>query len=60
MIVKEEEPDEILTNLMFKSKAEFEENKVVLTSDYKLNYNKVLENPKSHEYTYVDALANLE
>lgn len=32
----------------------------MLTSDYKLNYNKVLENPKAHEYTYVDALANLE
>lgn len=33
---------------------------MVLTSDCKLNYNKVLDNPKSQEYTYVDALANLE
>lgn len=45
---------------MFKSKAEFEENKATLTSDHKMNYFKVLDNPKSQEYTYVDALANLE
>ena len=58
--MREEQTEDVLTNLMFKSKAEFEENKIVLTSDCKLNYNKVLDNPKSQEYTYVDALANLE
>ena len=58
--MREEQTEDVLTNLMFKSKADFEENKIVLTSDCKLNYNKVLDNPKSQEYTYVDALANLE
>jgi hypothetical protein len=28
--------------------------------DYKLNYNKVYDNPKEYEVSYVDALANLE
>jgi len=45
--MREEQTEDVLTNLMFKSKAEFEENKIVLTSDCKLNYNKVLDNPKS-------------
>ncbi len=29
-------------------------------SDHKLNYNKVYDNPKEYEISYVDALANLE
>lgn len=29
-------------------------------SDHKLNYNKIYDNPKEYEITYVDALANLE
>ena len=29
-------------------------------NDHKLNYNKVYDNPKEYEISYVDALANLE
>ena len=30
-----------------------------LGSDHKLNYNKIYDNPKEYEISYVDALANL-
>lgn len=57
MNLKEVESDDVLTNLLIKSKSYIDGN---VKYDYKLNYNKVYNNPKEYEVSYVDALANLE
>jgi hypothetical protein len=49
---------DVLTNLLIKSKGLLEPN--VAGNDHKLNYNKIYDNPKEYEISYVDALANLE
>ena len=57
MNLKEVESDDVLTNLLIKSKSYIDGN---VKYDYKLNYNKVYNNPKEYEVSYVDVLANLE
>lgn len=51
------EQGDVLTNLLIKSKHAIESG---VTNDHKLNYNKIYDNPKEYEISYVDALANLE
>lgn len=48
---------DLLTNLLVKSKGLLEST---VGNDHKLNYNKIYDNPKEYEISYVDALANLE
>jgi hypothetical protein len=48
-----------LTNLLVKSKSLLDGVSAAVGSDHKLNYNKIYDNPKEDEVTYVDALANL-
>ena len=43
-----------------KSKALLEGTSAAIGNDHKLNYNKIYDNPKEYEISYVDALANLE
>ncbi len=47
----------MLSNLLVKSKGVVENT---ITNDHKLNYDKIYDNPKEYEISYVDALANLE
>lgn len=49
-----------ITNRMFKSKAPLESITSTRVGDNRLNYDKSLSNPQSLEYTYINALANLE
>lgn len=51
---------DILTNLLVKSKSLLEGVSATVGNDHKLNYNKIYDNPKEYEISYVDALANLE
>ena len=46
-----------LTNLLIRSKKFINEG---VKYDHKLNYDKVYDNPKEYQVSYVDALANLE
>lgn len=59
MELKEVGQYDVLTNLLIKSKGLIESTTVV-GNDHKLNYNKIYDNPKEYEISYVDALANLE
>ena len=58
MELREVGQEDVLTNLLIKSKGVMEVTS--MGNDTKLNYNKVYENPKEYEISYVDALANLE
>lgn len=60
MQLREVGQHDILTNLLVKSKSLLEGASAAIGNDHKLNYNKVYDNPKEYEISYVDALANLE